>query len=287
MKFSAVQTVVAISISLLIGIVGGYIAHQPKNAVLDVHVIGDFAAPVSLTVQGKIPDSMQANQLIAGEGNQISEGAQVLFQVSNFAYTRSQYLMSLNDATVKASTATEKDLGDLYPLVKNKREGSRILAVFPEKSGASAEIIVLDILPTVLRGEGDVAGTLPAGISVTADSAGIPEVRAEGSAFSQLQVATVIHGEDEQILDGDTIYANYVITDSSGNIQESTYTHSTPAFIDTEKIFSGLSQAVIDQRIGSRIVAAVPSHEARGSGDLIVVLDILARAPASAADASD
>lgn len=278
MKFSTLQTVLAVSIVVIIGIFLGYLAQQPKGDMLDVEVTGDFAAPVTVKVHGKIPDYLQKDQLIEGDGGIVSEGAQVLFRVSNFAYTRSRYLTVLNDATVKSSTARKEDLGELYPLIENMREGSRIVAVFPEKNRVSAEIVVLDILPTVIRGEEETAGTLLPGISVDVDEAGIPTVNAQGGEFSQEQIATVIHGEGEQIVAGDKIYANYLITDSSGNLQESTYENSAPAFIDTEKVFPGLSRAIVDQRIGSRVVAAIPSTEARGSGDVIVVLDILAHA---------
>lgn len=278
MKFSTLQTLLAVSIVLIVGIFLGYLAQQPKGDMLDVEVTGDFAAPVAVKVHGKIPDYLQKDQLIKGDGAIVSEGAQVLFRVSNFAYTRSQYLTVLNDATVKSSTARKEDLGELYPLIENMREGSRIVAVFPEKNRASAEIVVLDILPTVIRGENKAAGTLPSGISVETDEKGIPTVSAQGGVFAQEQIATLIHGEGEQIVNGDKIYANYLIADSSGNLQESTYGNSTLAFIDTKQVFSGLSRAIIDQRIGSRVVAAIPSTEARGSGDVIIVLDILARA---------
>lgn len=278
MKFRIIPSILAIALSLVIGLVLGIVSGIGKDDGLRVQVEGNFAAPVTLAVSGSINPARQQTILIQGEGKLLEDNMQVLFRVSNFAYTKTGYLSTINNAILKAGSITQEELGDLYPLMKGKAEGSRIMAIFPNESKANAEIVVLDILPTINAGEHQALTTMPAAIAVTADEQGVPSVSADGSKISETKVGVLVAGEGEQILEGDQLYANYLIVKADGTLVESTYANPEPVFLDMNKIFSGLAQALVDQRVGSRIVAAIPQVEARGDGDLVIVVDILARA---------
>lgn len=278
MKFHLLPSILAVFISFVVGLSLGIVnAHKPGDG-LAVAVNGNFGGPVTIAVTGSISEGHQRTTLIAGTGPAIAPNAQVLLRVSNFAYTSGGFVSTINSGTVKAATASDEELGDLFSLVKGMKEGSRIVAIYPDKSEVSAEIVVLDLLPTAVRGKMKQPQNFPDGMSVQEDSRGVPRVQATGSQMTDSQVAVLVAGRGEQVKPNEAIYANYLITDANGQVKESTFGQPSVAYIDSNQVFSGLQVAIVDQRVGSRIVAAVPSAQGRGDGDIFVVMDILARA---------
>ena len=275
MNFRLGPSLLAIFMGFIIGVCSGYYSNHDAAEGLAVKVDGNFGAPVAVQVEGRITRAEQHITVNKGTGREIVENSAVLVRVSNFAYSGG-YIMPLEDATLKATAATEKDLGDLYSLLLGATEGSRLIGVYPHESKANAEIIVLDVLPTVILGEPLPIAGMPAGISVNSDDSGIPSVSADGAKIAQESVAVVIRGEGEQVKQDAVVYANYIITNTSGEVLESTFGVAPIPSIDPQQVFSGLAQAIRDQRVGSRIVAAIPATQARGDGDVIVVIDILA-----------
>ncbi|WP_353066797.1 FKBP-type peptidyl-prolyl cis-trans isomerase [Arcanobacterium hippocoleae] len=71
-------------------------------------------------------------------------------------------------------------------------------------------------------------------------------------------------GNGDQVAAGDQIYANYLLVDFSGKVMKDTYRDPHPVKIDTSKIFAGLRQGIIDQRIGSRLLIGIPARLAHG-----------------------
>lgn len=282
MKFRLLPSLIAIALSTIIGLFAGILTASKNGDELQVAIVGNFGAPISIAVTGKIPDTYQQHYEITGTGKPVAEGDQVLVRVSNFGYGSGGYLQSLKDGEIEAATFTKADLGDLYATILGAPQGSRIVAVFPGEAHVNAEIVVLDILPTVLTGAPRATSGLPAAVQVSADAAGLPTVSGDGSTIGQQRVGLVIAGEGEQISKNDSVYVNYLITDTRGQEKESTYQQAKPSYVSPRSVFPGLAQAMLDQRVGSRIVATIPAAQGRGDGDLVVVMDILARDSAGA-----
>lgn len=278
MKFQLWPSALAVVLSLMIGLALGIVGTHSSGDGLAVTVNGNFGGPVAIAVTGSITAEHQRITAIAGTGSAIAPQSQVLLRVSNFAYTADGFISTINAGTLRAATASKEDLGDLFSLVKDVKEGSRIVAVYPDKSKVSAEIVVLDLLPTVIRGKVNQPQNFPSGMRIAEDAKGVPQVLASGSPITDAQVAVVVPGTGEQVKSNEAIYANYLITDAHGQAKESTFGQPSVAYIDFDKVYSGLRAALVDQRIGSRIVAAIPSAQGRGDGDVFVVMDILARA---------
>lgn len=278
MKFHVLPSVIAVLISVVIGLVLGVVSSQKSGDGLNVVANGNLGGPVSITVSGAITAHKQQLTPIKGEGPAIADGKQVLLRVSNFAYTADGFMSTINSGAVRAATASQKELGDLFPLVKGATEGSRVVAIYPDKSKVSAEIVVLDLLPTAVRGKMIQPQGFPQGFSVVEDARGVPTVHAAGTALGASRVAVLVQGNGKQVGANDAIYANYLIADSRGQVRESTFGRPAVAYIEAAKTFPGLNSAIVDQRVGSRVVAAVPAAQGRGDGDIFIILDILAQA---------
>ena len=275
-RFSAPLSTIAIAVSVALGLILGLFTHPAPSGGLSVQVDGNFAGPVNVHASGSIT-AKQEQTLIKGTGREIAQDGQVLVRISNFSYTNAGYMEILNAGVVKAGSATKSDLQQLYSLIVGGREGSRLMAVIPNQALSSAEIVVVDVLPTLIQGDVRPTSHLPGGISLSVDAeSGIPTVAGDGQSISSTQVAVAIPGSGEQISAKNAIYANYLIADTAGKVRESTYQNPAPAYIQVSEVFPGLAQALSEQRVGSRIIATVPSAQARGDGDLVVVLDILA-----------
>lgn len=277
--------------ALIIGLVMGFAISSVQyriNAMdvpITLEVEGAFGSTVVATASGRV-DFRSGDGLVepsvsrdqTGSGRTVEQGGQVIAQVTTFHLDATGRATSTGESYIVGS-ATDDVLGANTPYVVGETEGSRIVVLEPE-SARAAMIRVIDILPTVLPGEhGTTEGAdgLP---SIAIGDAGVPTVVDGGGPVETLVQSEIIAGSGEQIGAGDTAVINYMLISPDGEVLESTWTNAEPTVLAVDDVFPGLNTGLIDSRIGSRLVLAVPASQAQGDSDVALVIDVLGRYPA-------
>lgn len=277
--------------ALIIGLVMGFAISSVQyriNAMdvpITLEVEGTFGSTVVATASGRV-DFRSGDGLVepsvscdqTGSGRTVEQGGQVIAQVTTFHLDATGRATSTGESYIVGS-ATDDVLGANTPYVVGETEGSRIVVLEPE-SARAAMIRVIDILPTVLPGEhGTTEGAdgLP---SIAIGDDGVPTVVDGGGPVETLVQSEIIAGSGEQIGVGDTAVINYMLISPDGEVLESTWTNAEPTVLAVDDVFPGLNTGLIDSRIGSRLVLAVPASQAQGDSDVALVIDVLGRYPA-------
>ncbi len=277
--------------ALIIGLVMGFAISSVQyrlnaiNVPITLEVDGAFGSTVVATASGHIDfrsgDGLaepSVNHDQTGSGRTVEQGGQVIAQVTTFHLEATGRATSTGESYIVGS-ATDDVLGANTPYVVGETEGSRIVVLEPE-SASTAKIRVIDILPTVLPGEhGTTEGAdgLP---SIAIGDDGVPTVVDGGGPVDTLVHSEIIVGSGEQIGAGDTAVINYMLISPDGDVLESTWTNAEPTVLAVDDVFPGLNTGLIDSRIGSRLVLAVPASQAQGDSDVALVIDVLGRYPA-------
>ena len=259
----------------------------PLDQVLKVSGrVGSGSAPsVTLTNEASLsaPHSVITDVVVAGEGRVVSDGSPVILQVSRFSG------LDARNTTGKTSgynlwkgTLGASEVGpEVDAAVAGQHEGSRVVLRAPteEKDGTrTAEITVVDILPTTATGEvQDPGGGTPAVAegsdgSVTVSSAGLP-------APTRAATAVLIKGTGPQIGPQDKLIARSTMVSwvTGQELDESSFGYQKlPKLLDMSNALVGVSQNLVDIRSGSRVVLSLPAEQAQGNEPVIVVIDILA-----------
>ncbi len=215
-----------------------------------------------------------------GSGREIQPDTPVLLSVSAYDGTTGANLNEDGNPNLILSTANETELGPLLTrIVTGQTEGSRLLVARPLDDG-STEIDVVDILYTIANGEevADADGPL----QVAFDELGPKVTTLEEEAPSGLIVQVLNKGEGPQVQEGDKVFLQYLAGQwSTGQLVSSTWATGTPTMLDLAEAMPGISEAVIDQRVGSRLAVSIPAEMAKGEDNLFAVIDILGRTPGS------
>ncbi|MCI7551678.1 MAG: hypothetical protein PUK40_00745 [Actinomycetaceae bacterium] len=250
-----------------------------RQDAIAIDVSGELGAEVSISAAGRIDvDTLTVREEITGEGRTLEEDSQILYAATSYSYTPG-FTPELNEPTsLYSGTARPADLGSISSGIIGKNEGSREVIIVPNTAQTSAEILVIDILPTVLLGEmqAPANSALPA---VTLDESLTPAIAAPSTTISNLEFAPLIVGRGVQVDEESTIYANYVSIDESGAERENTYVQEAPTLLEVSKLMPGLRDALVNARIGSRIEIAIPAGQAQGDTGVVVVMDLLASVP--------
>lgn len=274
--------------ALILGLVMGFAASTVEyrmsviDAPLAVDIEGEFGATVVASVSGHA-NFLDGDELVepvvtrdnAGSGRTVEEDAQVFAQVSTFHLDVTGRANLTGEYQIVGS-ATKDTLGDDVGYVLGEAEGSRIVAIEPESERA-ATIRVIDIMPTVLPGAHDAteaSGALP---SIAIGDDGIPTVVSGGGDVNAFVQADIITGTGEQIRPGDQPIINYLLIAPDGTVVENTWNSPQPTVLSVDDVFQGLNTALIDTRIGSRLVLAVPAGQAQGDTDVALVIDVLGK----------
>lgn len=256
---------------------------QSGGALDDIRVSGRQGQTPVVTVTGS-PHVVDAKfrTLVEGTGRTITEDSPVVLSVTAFDGTTGQ-ILSEAGPEIRVSTATTEALGDdLAAAVIGSTEGSRIVflrAIDPSQqaSGATSdlEVDVVDIMSSVANGT--VPSTASSGpLSVTLADDG-PVITHSGSAPTEVTTQVLLEGSGTQVASGDRVIAQYIVTDwDSGTVRSSTWSTGLPELIPLDTTMTGLRDALIDQRVGSRIAVTIPPDQAEGDDTLCVVVDILA-----------
>lgn len=279
----ALQYFLVVGLSLLLGIAIGFsfnffVGLREKEQSFSLQVFGSLGAPVTLEVHGKLPAKDGIKVLKVGTGAEIQEGNQLLYRVSSFTYSPGRVTEDNGFTQFSATSAKRNELGALADAVIGQKIGSRIAYLKNSSQKSATEIVIIDLLPTRLSGE----HRQPVGWSgnpiVNNSPDFFPDIVTVADPPTELKVHSLISGKGDQISLADEVYVNYLLKDYEGNVVQDTYRGNAPVLLKLKDIFAGLQQGIVDQRIGSRLLIAIPASLAHGDKNLIAVVDLLAKA---------
>lgn len=234
---------------------------EPELTPLTIEVDGSLGEPVLSTVHGDLPEETEQIVDIEGRGTDITADSTILYTVTSFDDDRRM----LADGEVPILTTADQAPVDVVGM----SEGSRVLTVNPQEGGA--EILVVDILHTVIRGE---ARQTTGNFAVLVED-GIPSLDGTGEVDA-LSTQIVIRGEGPQVTVEDELYVQYSLYRAEdGELLDSTWDQG-PILLPLADAYEGLRTGAAELPVGSRLLIAIPAGQAQGTDDVVVILDILA-----------
>ena len=123
---------------------------------IEVTVNGNLGAPVTISLEGdKVPASVTKDVVIAGKGREIEEDSAVLLRATSFDSRTGSIIESYDTGGIRLATANSDGLGELAGQIVGATEGSRLVITRPGLASGqdAAEIVVVDLLPTIAQGE--------------------------------------------------------------------------------------------------------------------------------------
>ncbi|WP_240471061.1 FKBP-type peptidyl-prolyl cis-trans isomerase [Schaalia suimastitidis] len=258
-----------------------------QSTPLGVEVSGRVGAiPVVNITQTLNVTDVKRHVDTVGDGREITEGSPVLVSVTAFDGSSGAILSPDGRPQLTVGTASAEGLGpELAEAVIGHTEGSRIIYVRPVSQEARAEgatsnieIDVVDILYSVARGTAVDVSTGPLDVTLGAEG---PVIRHGDEAPTQTTVQTLLRGDGQQVKADDRIVMQFIVTGWSDQIErDSTWRTGIPMVLRLDQAMPGLRQAVVDQRVGSRLAITIPADQATGDDILCVVVDLLGTEPA-------
>lgn len=257
--------------------------NAPLNQLLTISGrLGSGSAPsIALANEASLsaPSSVLTDVVETGHGRVVSEGSPVILQVSQFSGLDGRNTTGNADGYKLWRNMLSPAAGDyINAAVSGQREGTRVVLRAPAEDSSTAEITIVDILPTTATGEtkepapGTPAVTEGADGSITVSSAGLP-------VPTRAATAILIKGTGPQIGSQDkVIVRRTMVSWATGQaLGESTFGYQNlPKRIDMSDALVGVSQNLVDITVGSRVVLSLPAEQAKGTEPVVVVIDVLA-----------
>ena len=257
--------------------------NAPLNQLLTISGrLGSGSAPsIALANEASLsaPSSVLTDVVETGHGRVVSEGSPVILQVSQFSGLDGRNTTGNADGYKLWRNMLSPAAGDyINAAVSGQREGTRVVLRAPSEDSSTAEITIVDILPTTATGEtkepapGTPAVTEGADGSITVSSAGLP-------VPTRAATAILIKGTGPQIGSQDkVIVRRTMVSWATGQaLGESTFGYQNlPKRIDMSDALVGVSQNLVDITVGSRVVLSLPAEQAKGTEPVVVVIDVLA-----------
>lgn len=259
------------------------------EGVLDpVQVAGRHGAlPVlSLSEPVEVASTKVRPQLL-GEGREITEQSPVLISITAFDGEDGENLNPDGRPTLVLARANEEELGaTLTDVLLGETEGSRLIVARPLADGKT-EIDVVDILYSIARGTpGGELAEGPLSVDFSADQ---PVVTHEaGDPPSTLVTQVLIQGNGPQVEDNGEVVLQYNYGKWSDlTITSSSWGEGFPKVVALADAMPGVRNALIDQRVGSRLALTIPAELATGEDTVFAVVDILGTKPPALEAATD
>ena len=257
--------------------------NAPLNQLLTISGrLGSGSAPsIALANEASLsaPSSVLTDVVETGHGRVVSEGSPVILQVSQFSGLDGRNTTGNADGYKLWRNMLSPAAGDyINAAVSGQREGTRVVLRAPSEDSSTAEITIVDILPTTATGEtkepapGTPAVTEGEDGSITVSSAGLP-------VPTRAATAILIKGTGPQIGSQDkVIVRRTMVSWATGQaLGESTFGYQNlPKRIDMSDALVGVSQNLVDITVGSRVVLSLPAEQAKGTEPVVVVIDVLA-----------
>ncbi|MSX40225.1 MAG: peptidylprolyl isomerase, partial [Actinobacteria bacterium] len=167
--------------------------------------------------------------------------------------------------------------------------GTRIVAVIPnaegfgaqaEQAGIGAEdtlVFVIDVTSIAAKPLAEATGTPVeplVGFPEVVFTDGNPTVTIpDGDVPADYAIETLIQGDGAVVAEGATVIVNYEgVNWNTGEVFDSSFDRGEPATFSTQGVIQGFHDALVGQKVGSRVVVVIPSelgYGDTGSGDLI------------------
>lgn len=257
--------------------------NAPLNQLLTISGrLGSGSAPsIALANEASLsaPSSVLTDVVETGHGRVVSEGSPVILQVSQFSGLDGRNTTGNADGYKLWRNMLSPAAGNyINAAVSGQREGTRVVLRAPADDSSTAEITIVDILPTTATGEtkepapGTPAVTEGEDGSITVSSAGLP-------VPTRAATAILIKGTGPQIGSQDkVIVRRTMVSWATGQaLGESTFGYQNlPKRIDMSDALVGVSQNLVDITVGSRVVLSLPAEQAKGTEPVVVVIDVLA-----------
>lgn len=233
-----------------------------------------LSEPVSVT-------SAKVREIEKGSGREITAESPLIVSITSFSGEDGTLISPDARSVTMVGEASEKDFDStLVKGVVGKTEGSRVLFVRPvgAKDKRTTEINVIDILHSAASGTEveDPGGPL----TVEITDAGPRLSHADEDPPTELTVQTLIEGDGQQVRPEDSVLVQYVSANWDDWVERgSTWSTGIPESIDLAETMPGVRNALVDQRVGTRLAITIPPQLAQGDSTLMMVVDILGTQP--------
>lgn len=253
-----------------------------------VAVSGRVGATPTIDIKAPLDiDGFKARVIEEGNGREITEGSPVLVAITAFDAASGRMLSESGRPQMSLGIiGSDQISSELAMLVTGKREGSRILALRTITTGDGSpnamEIDVVDILPSIATGRSVDATVGPMSVEMSPEGPLISHIATlPGGVTTQ----TLIKGDGVQVHEGDRVVAQFTVVGwTDGVVRVSTWETGVPAVVNLNTAMKGLSNALVDQKVGSRLAITIPPDLAAGDDTLCVVIDILGTEPGTSTD---
>ncbi len=272
-----------------------------------VKVDGQFGEVPTISFdKGLTASTTERSVAISGTGAAVANGDTVTINYTLYNGTtgleieKSEYTEN-SSIPYPIDTAAPNFVG-LAKAISCTPVGTRIVAVIPnaegfgvqaESAGIGAEdtlVFVIDVTSIAAKPLAEATGT------PVEPSAGFPEVVftdgnptvtiPAGDVPSEYAIETLIQGDGDVVADGATVVVNYEgVNWNTGEVFDSSFDRGETATFSTAGVIQGFRDALVGQKVGSRVVVIIPSdlgYGDAGSGDkikggdtIIFVVDIL------------
>jgi peptidylprolyl isomerase len=259
-----------------------------------VTVDGEFGVAPRLTIDGKLTaTTTERSVVIAGTGDAAADGDSITMNYTLYNGTtgveieKSEYAEG-SELSYPIDTAATSFVG-LSKALACTTVGTRIVAVIPNAEGfgdqaAQAGLAPEDTLVFVIDVTGIAAKPLAEATGEpVAPLEGFPDVTftdgnptvtiPEGPVPTEYAISTLIQGAGDVVAEGATVVVNYEgVNWNTGAVFDSSFDRGSPATFSTAEVIEGFRDALVGQKIGSRVVVIIPSelgYGDAGSGDLI------------------
>jgi peptidylprolyl isomerase len=272
-----------------------------------VSVEGEYGAAPTITFdKGLTATTTERSVAVAGSGAPVGNGDTVTMDYTLYNGTtgleieKSEYTES-SPIPYPIDTAATSFVG-LSKAISCTTVGSRIVAVIPNaegfgpqaaQAGIGAEdtlVFIIDVTSVAAKPLAEATGTPVEPLEGFPDvvfTDGNPSVTIPAGAVpTEYAIETLIQGDGEVVGDGATVVVNYEgVNWNSGEVFDSSFDRGSPATFSTSGVIQGFKDALVGQKVGSRVVVIIPSdlgYGDTGSGDkikggdtLVFVVDIL------------
>lgn len=262
------------------------------DASKSVKVEGDLGGTLTMTAETPlVADGIERSVLIEGEGDVAANGQGVatLTTVYNGATGDLIQVLPLSGNVVAdEAPSVPWDAETVKCAVEGQRSvlvgNAEAFGLQAESLGITAEdnlVFVSDVLAVKdlhEKAEGE-KKTAPEGLpGVTLDDKGAPSISLVDGAEppTELEIATLIQGDGEEVAAGDLVFVNYSGWLWNGEEFDSSWSRGAPTAFTTDGVIPGFKDALEGQKVGSQVISVVPSDQGYQDGETrIFVLDIL------------
>jgi peptidylprolyl isomerase len=280
-----------------------------SDTTLDsVKVEGELGSAPEVTFEKRLSASDTTTEVvIEGDGREVSNGDQVLSHlwIGN-GFTKKKAFSTYDDEKPELLTVDEKQLSPVFQeAVEGQTIGSRVVAaapasdVFGEQGNPQLQIgnkdtvvVVVDLMSEVLEEPSGDPAKAPSWAPKIVEKDGVPtgfDFKGLSGPSDTLRSAELVKGDGDKVEKGQTIVVNYLgqVFDGKKPFDESYSAEPTSFPIGVGGVVPGWDKSLVGQKIGSRVVMAIPPEDGygkkgnpqagiKGDDTLYFVVDILA-----------